>query len=65
MNPNQRKTVQCDPPSSLLYDMRATMLEERRARRRDRLYAVVSAYVFMGATAGMVALVLEMVRRVK
>lgn len=59
----QHATVKADPPPNLLYDMKAAARIERWERRAEMWAAAVRVYVFAGATAGLAALVLEVMKR--
>ncbi len=52
-------TVKADPPPNLLYDMRASARIERWEARAEAFFRF---YVFAGATAGIGALVLAVLR---
>lgn len=58
----QKATVRAEPPPNLLYDMKAAARAERWARRAETWRAIERFYVFAGATAGLGALLLELLR---
>ena len=58
----QHTTVRADPPPNLLYDMKAAARVERWERRAETWRGFVRFYVFAGATAGIGALILEVLR---
>lgn len=59
---HKHTTVRADPPPNLLYDMKAAARAERRERRVDVCRAFARFYIFAGATAGIGALILEVLR---
>lgn len=58
----QHATVKADPPPNLLYDMKAAARAERWERRAELWRAAARVYIFAGATAGLAALVLLVMR---
>lgn len=58
-----RPTVRANPPPNLLYDLKASARAERWQRRAKIMYQAACVYVLVGATAGLVALVLLVMRR--
>jgi len=57
-----KKTVKADPPPNLIYDMKAAARAERWEQRAETWRMFAHLYVFAGATAGIGALILEVLR---
>lgn len=69
MTRHKTPTVRAEPPASVLEEMFKAAREERATRRVETLKRVVDwlfyAYVFLGATAGLTALVVLLVLKVR
>lgn len=59
---SHKHTVRADPPPNLLYDMKAAARAERWERRAETWSMLARFYMFVGATAGIGALLLEVLR---